>query len=113
MVRSVRIFAIAMILFANWGWAFVQDPVPPSSQQNYFMDEDEDGRMDHLQIRFLGVISQEYIDEKMDSLAVNWVDTLGRSIRIIVPRAEFALDQDTRRRIFNDLSDKQNSFYRI
>lgn len=113
MVRSVRIFAIAMILFANWGWAFVQDPVPPSSQQNYFMDEDEDGRMDHLQIRFLGVISQEYIDEKMDSLAVNWVDTLGGSIRIVVPKSEFTLDQDTRRRIFIDLSDKQNSFYRL
>ena len=97
MVRFVRILAVAMFLFANWVWAFVQDPIPPSNQQNFFMDEDEDGRMDHLQIRFLGVISQEYIDEKMDSLAVNWVDTLGGSIRIVVPKSEFTLDQDTRR----------------
>lgn len=113
MVRFVRILAIAMLVFANWVWAFVQAPVPPSTQQNYFLDEDEDGRMDHLQIRFLGVISQEYIDEKMDSLSVNWVDASGRSIRIVVPKEEFVLDTVSNRRIIIDLSDRQDGFYRL
>lgn len=113
MVRSVRILSIAMLLLANWVWAFVQDPVPPSSQQNYFLDEDEDGRMDHLQIRFLGVITKEYINEKMDSLAVNWVDTLGQAIRIIIPKEKFVLDTVSNRVIFIDLSDKQYLFQQM
>lgn len=113
MVRSVRILAIAMFVFANWVWAFVQDPVPPSSQQNYFLDTDEDGQMDRLQVRFLGVISQEYIDEKMDSLAVNWVDSAGRTVRIVVPKEEFILDTVSKRGIFVDFSDRQSSFYQL
>ena len=113
MVRSLHILTIAMLVFANWVWAFVQAPVPPSTQQNYFLDEDEDGRMDHLQIRFLGVISQEYIDEKMDSLAVNWVDSSGRSIRIVIPKEDFILDTASNRRISVDLSKRQTGFYRL
>ena len=113
MVRSVHILTIAMLVFANWVWAFVQAPVPPSSQQNYFIDEDEDGLMDHLQVRFLGAISQEYIDEKMDSLAVNWIDSSARPIRIIIPREEFILDTVSKRKITIDLSDRQSSFYQL
>ena len=113
MVRSLHILTIAMFLLATGVWAFVQDPVPPSSQQNFFVDEDEDGRMDHLQIRFLGVISQDYIDEKMDSLAVNWVDSLGHALRIVVPKKDFILDTVSNRRIIIDLSDRQSGFYRL
>ena len=113
MVRSLHILTIAMFLLATGVWAFVQDPVPPSSQQNFFVDEDEDGRMDHLQIRFLGVISQDYIDAKMDSLAVNWVDSLGHALRIVVPKKDFILDTVSNRRIIIDLSDRQSSFYRL
>ena len=102
-----------MFLLATGVWAFVQDPVPPSSQQNFFVDEDEDGRMDHLQIRFLGVISQDYIDAKMDSLAVNWVDSLGHALRIVVPKKDFILDTVSNRRIIIDLSDRQSGFYRL
>lgn len=113
MVRSLHILTIAMFLLATGVWAFVQDPVPPSSQQNYFLDEDEDGRMDHLQIRFLGVITEEYINEKIDSLVVNWVDTLGHAIRVIIPKEKLVLDTVSNRKIFIDLSDKQNMFQQM
>ena len=113
MVRSVHILSIAMLVFANWVWAFVQAPVPPSTQQNYFLDEDEDGRMDHLQIRFLGTISQEYIDEKMDSLVVNWIDSTTRPTRVVVPKEDFILDTVSNRKITIDLSDRQSSFYQL
>ena len=113
MVRSIHILTIAMLVFANWVWAFVQAPVPPSTQQNYFLDEDEDGRMDHLQIRFLGVLSQEYIDEMMDSLAVSWVDSIGHTVRIVVPKEKFILDTTNDRGIIIDFSDMQSGFYRL
>lgn len=109
-MRFLYIYAIAVLLLVNEGFAFVQDPIPPSTRLNYFFDKDEDGRMDRLQIQFLGTISKEYIDEKLDSLTIDWADSAGRLLHIVVSKDEFILDTVSFRKIFIDLSEMQSRF---
>lgn len=111
MMRFLNISLFALLLFFNGGFAFVQDPIPPSTRLNYFLDKDEDGRMDHLEIQFLGAISKEYVDEKLDSLTVDWLDSSGKIIHIVVPKEDFILDTLKLRKITIDLSRKQSLFY--
>lgn len=112
MVRRGYIIAIAIMLLVNGAFAsFVQDPIPPSSQKNYFMDYDNNGRMDHLVIRFLGDISKDYINKKLDSLTIDWIDSAGEFVHMQIPSRDFLLDTTSRRGIVIDLAKWQNEFF--
>lgn len=100
-----------MLLVSGVFASFVQDPIPPSSQKNYFMDYDKNGRMDHLVIRFLGDISKDYIDDKLDSLTIDWVDSAGAYVHMQIPSRDFLLDTTSRRGIVINLEKWQNEFY--
>ena len=112
MVRQGNIIAFAMMLLVSGVFAsFVQDPIPPSSQKNYFMDYDKNGRMDHLVIRFLGDISKDYISQRIDSLTVDWVDSAGEIVHMQIPGRDFILDTTSRRSVIIDLAKWQDEFY--
>lgn len=99
-----------MLLVSGVFASFVQDPIPPSSQKNYFLDYDKNGRMDHISIRFLGDISKDYINKKIDSLTVDWIDSAGEFVHMQIPSRDFLLDTTTRRGIVIDLEKWQNEF---
>ncbi len=100
-----------MLLVSGVFASFVQDPIPPSSQKNYFLDYDKNGRMDHISIRFLGDISKDYINKKIDSLTVDWIDSAGEFVHMQIPSRDFLLDTTTRRGIIIDLEKWQNEFF--
>lgn len=100
-----------MLLVSGVFASFVQDPIPPSSQKNYFMDYDKNGRMDHLVIRFLGDISKDYISQRIDSLTVDWVDSAGEIVHMQIPGRDFILDTTSRRSVIIDLAKWQDEFY--
>lgn len=100
-----------MLLVSGVFASFVQDPIPPSTQKNYILDYDNNGRMDHLSIRFLGEISRDYINKKIDSLTVDWIDSSGEFVHMQIPSRDFLLDTTTRRGIVIDLEKWQNEFY--
>lgn len=90
--------------------AFIQNPIPPSSKRNFYRDVDGDGRMDRIDIRFLGGVSQKYIDDLFDSLTFDWIDTLGEPKHFVVKKSGFAPDSADRYLIHVDLKKIQKQF---
>ena len=73
-MRKVLEICLAVALLCSGAFAaFIQNPIPPSSKQNFFRDTDGDGRMDRIVVRFLGAISQDYIDEKIEQYIADLV----------------------------------------
>lgn len=92
--------------------AFIQSPVPPSSKENYLLDKDGDGRLDGIDIKLLGTISQEYLDQMMDSVTFDWVDTNNAVVHIVATKADFKFDAAAPRNMFVDLSGKLGDWRR-
>lgn len=111
-MRKVLEICLAVALLCSGAFAaFIQSPIPPSSKQNYFRDTDGDGRMDRIVIRFLGTITQDYIDEKIDSLAYTWVDTTGLISHFVAFPADMRLDTTNVRQMLVGVN--QKNFERI
>ena len=102
-------FLLTLLCSGAFG-AFIQSPIPPNSKQNYFRDADGDGRMDLVSLRFLGVISQEYLTTMIDSLVFDWLDSSGVKSRYVVRSAQMSLDPSNNRQVLVDLKAKQERF---
>lgn len=90
--------------------AFIQSPIPPSSKQNFYRDNDGNGRLDAIDIKFLGLVSDRYIEEMLDSLAFDWIDSLGEPKHFVALKSEFKMDSSDRRLIHVDLEKRQQGF---
>jgi len=90
--------------------AFIQSPVPPSSKENYLLDKDGDGRLDGIDVKLLGTISQDYLDHMLDSVTFDWVDTNNAMVHVVATKADFKFDTSTPRNVFVDLSVKQSAW---
>ena len=111
-MRKVLEICLAVALLCSGAFAaFIQNPIPPSSKQNFFRDTDGDGRMDRIVVRFLGAISQDYIDEKIDSLTYTWVDTTGLISHFVAFPADMRLDTTNVRQMLVGVN--QKNFERI
>ena len=96
--------SLGMLLLCGGAFAaFIQSPIPPSSQQNFVRDTDGDGRMDQMEVRFLGNLTKEYITEMMDSLTFEWIDSSGAAKHYTVQKKQFALNQSNKRSVVIDL----------
>ena len=113
MNRWCYIFALMMLLSIEAFSAFIQSPIPPSTSKNFYYDTDGDGRMDKIAVRFLGPITQEYIDQMVDSLTFEWVNENGDSQSYSIYREELKIDESNARLVYADLSKIQNKFYSI
>lgn len=111
MFRFGRIILFALLLLVNGAFAFVQSPITPSGQKNYYLDMDKDGRLDMIIVRFLGSISKSYVDEMLDSLAFTWVDSLENIRRFVIPKSGLTVDSLSNRQLKIDLSDRQWEFF--
>lgn len=72
--KKISIF-LTSILCSGAFAAFIQTPIPPSFNKNYFQDTNADGKMDRVVFQFLGGITPEYIDGMIDSIVVFWIDS--------------------------------------
>lgn len=107
-MRKVLEICLAVALLCSGAFAaFIQSPIPPSSKQNYFRDSDADGRMDRIVIRFLGAITQDYIDQEIDSLTCTWVDSIGLVARFTALPADMHLDSANTRQMLVDVNQKK------
>ena len=96
--------ALLMALLCGVSFAaFIQSPIPPSSKQNFFRDMDGDGRMDRIVLRFLGAISDEYLEQMVDSLDYTWVDSTGLVARYMVPASKMRVDSANVRQVLIDV----------
>ena len=103
--------SLGMLLLCGGAFAaFIQSPIPPSSQQNFVRDTDGDGRMDQMEVRFLGNLTKEYISEIVDSLTFEWIDSSGASKHYSVPANKFQLNPANKRSVVIDLSPVQKGF---
>lgn len=91
--------------------AFIQSPIPASSRDNYLLDRDGDGRLDGISIKFLGAVDQDYLEQMVDSLTLDWVDSTNEVTHVNVPRSRFRLDSSSARKVFVDLSEFQRGWY--
>ena len=104
-------FLFAITLLCGGAFAdFIQSPIPPSSKQNYFRDIDGDGRMDHIEIRFLGTLTPEYLSAMIDSLVFDWLDTSGIRRRYVVPGNQMEIDSANSRLVHVNLEQRQKGF---
>ena len=102
---------LAMALLCGGAFAaFIQSPIPPGSQQNFVRDTDGDGRMDQMEIRFLGNLTREYISAMLDSLTFEWIDSSGVSRHYCVPAEKFLLTPSNKRSVVVDLKKIQKGF---
>ena len=74
------------------------------------LDSDGDGRLDRINIKFLGNVSEEYLDQMVDSLSFDWMDSSRVVTRYVVGRKAFSLDKSDGRRVVVDLSELQDRF---
>ncbi len=88
--------------------AFIQSPIPPSTSKNFFKDVDGDGKMDQVEIVFLGNLSREYLDSTVARLEIDWPDSNGISKTLSYPGAAIPFDSTHRNSIILDLSEKKN-----
>lgn len=111
MVRKLWTLILAMGLLAGSAFAaFIQNPIPPSTQGNSLLDEDGDGRLDKVSIKFLGSINQDYLDQFVDSLSFDWIDSYGFLTHVVAPHEFFKLDPNSSRSLIVDLSKLQRSW---
>lgn len=90
--------------------AFIQSPIPPSSHENYLRDIDGDGRLDRVDLKFLGSLSKEYVNQMVDSLTFDWLDTMGVVRHFSVGPRQFVLDSNYTRRAHLDLRPQESQF---
>lgn len=106
-------YALATALLScNAIAAFIQSPVPPSSKENFLVDKDGDGRLDGIDIRLLGTISQEYLDQMVDSVTFDWVDSNDVLVHVVATKTDFKFDASSARNVFVDLSRQQSGWLR-
>ena len=98
------------LLFGGAFAAFIQSPIPPSTQQNFVRDTDGDGRMDQMEIRFLGNLTKEYVSSMLDSLTFEWIDSSGAAKHYTVAASKFLLNPANKRSLIVDLKSMQNGF---
>lgn len=110
MNRFWKFVVLIALLTSSAFAAFVQSPIPPSSRENFLQDSDGDGRLDYIALKFLGAISQEYIDQMVDSLTMDWLDSAGLVQHYVLDRKLVKLDPEYNRRAKVDLSSMQNGF---
>jgi len=107
MIRAC-ILVLTLVLFSGSAFAaFIQSPIPPSSHENYLLDRDKDGRLDRLSIKFLGAVSEDYLEQMVDSLTFDWVDASGNLIHIRRLSRNMAIDSKVNRRVNVDLLEAQ------
>lgn len=93
----------AFALAGNASADFIQSPIPPSLYNNYFRDANGDGKMDRLELYFLGNLTPENLAKTLDSLSYTWVNENGAIVRNVVPRSALTFDTLSARRLFYDL----------
>lgn len=93
----------ALALAGSASAGFIQSPIPPSLYNNYFRDADGDGKMDRIELYFLGNLTAENLAQTLDSLSYTWVDENGAVIRAVIPRGALVFDTVSARRLFYDL----------
>jgi hypothetical protein len=81
-------------------------PIPATQQGNTFQDLDGDGRLDHIALTFYGEITQDYLDNDLDSVGVSWLDSAGNVITVNIPGSDFTIDPDNPRVITYDIEDQ-------
>lgn len=106
----MKICAVVLLLCCGSFAAFIQKPVPPSSEKNFFYDVDGDGRMDAIRICFLGHLSQDYVDSALARLNFEWLSSKGGLNVFSVDHSRFVLDSSDNRCIDVNLKSMQKEF---
>lgn len=108
-MKNLWTFALTTALLSGSALAaFIQNPIPASTRENYLVDKNEDGRLDGISIKLLGNADQAYLDQMVDSLTFDWLDSSLSLIHVNVPRSNFKLESS--RELFVDLSERQFGF---
>ena len=102
-----KILLVTTLLCSGAFAAFIQSPIPPSSKQNYFRDTDRDGRMDRIEVLFLGALSYDYLKQMIDSLDYTWLDSAGVVVREVVLPEDMRIDSANVRRVLIDVDQRR------
>lgn len=113
-MNKICTLVLALTLLAGSAFAaFIRTPIPPSTKDNYLLDGDGDGRLDGISMKLLGSVSQDYLDQLVDSLTFEWIDSSDNWTRVVVPKSAFKVDPSSDRSVFVDLSGMQQGFQQL
>lgn len=111
MNRVWKNICVVMLLLCSGSFAaFIQKPIPPSSEKNYFYDVDGDGHMDALRVCFIGRLSQGYVDSVLMRLDFEWLSSKESPKLYSVKNSKFMLDSTDTRCIDVNLKSMQEDF---
>lgn len=94
--------ALMSILCTGTFASFIQTPIPPSFNKNFFQDTNADGKMDRIVFQFLGGITQEYIDGMIDSIVVVWIDSSSQRTSFTITPSSLKIDSSYNRLVYFD-----------
>lgn len=103
-----RFLTLAAFLPAFTTAAFIDSPIPPSEARNFFADTDADGRMDFVEIVFLGNLSREYLDSTVSELSFFFPDSVGKLREFAFAGQDLPFDSLRPNIILIDLSADKN-----
>lgn len=99
--------ALISILYTGTFASFIQTPIPPSFNKNFFQDTNADGKMDRIVFQFLGGITQEYIDGMIDSIVVVWIDSSSQRTSFTILPSSLKIDSSYNRLVSYDFSENE------
>ena len=67
--RCAKILLSGAVFSTSAFAAFIQKPIPPSAEKNFFLDANGDGFADQAEIIFLGNFSKESLDSSIKSIS--------------------------------------------
>ncbi|MFA6836799.1 MAG: hypothetical protein WCR04_10415 [Fibrobacteraceae bacterium] len=88
--------------------SFIQNPIPPSTEKNFFKDRNGDGKMDIVEWTFLGNLTKDYLDSAVDSLTFTWPDSNGNIRNFCIKGTELLIDSSSSRKLLLNLSKDNN-----
>lgn len=104
--KNVSIALISILCTGTFA-SFIQTPIPPSFNKNFFQDTNADGKMDRIVFQFLGGITQEYIDGMIDSIVVVWIDSSSQRTSFTILPSSLKIDTSYNRLVSFDLSENE------
>lgn len=73
------------------GSSLVSRPIPPSLSSNQYLDLDGNGTLDAIRLTFLSPLDRKYLDEELDSIVFQWIDSVGIPVAVSVSGTQLKL----------------------
>ena len=106
--RCAKILLSGAVFSTSAFAAFIQKPIPPSAEKNFFLDANGDGFADQAEIIFLGNFSKESLDSSIKSISFYFPNQNGLDEKITIPAREILWDSSAANKLIFKIPQDKN-----